>query len=118
MSAKIHFYLRTDRPSKDGSAQIILLFIIDRKHRLKISTGKFIPLKKEFRKLPPEQIRELVKQKKESIYCWDISKERADKGAGNSEIVNYYLDSEKARANKILFKYELMNKPITIDLFR
>ena len=99
MSAKIHFYLRTDRPTKDGSAQIILLFTIDRKHRLKISTGKFIPLKKEYRKLSLPQILELSNEKKEAIYCWDIAQERAIKGAGNWEIINNYLDYEKARAN-------------------
>jgi hypothetical protein len=73
MSDKIHFYLRTDRPTKDGSAQIILLFTIwqkttiDRKHRLKISTGKFIPLKKEYRKLLPAQIAELVQKKRRIV---------------------------------------------------
>lgn len=92
MSAKVHFYLRIDRPTKNGSAQIILLFLINRKHRLKISTGKFIPIKKEYKKLPVSRLSELVKEKKEETYCWDISQERAIKGAPNWETVNNYLD--------------------------
>lgn len=118
MSAKIHFYLRTDRPAKDGSAQIILLFTIDRTHRLKISTGKFIPLKKEYRKLSLSQVIDLHPTQHDDLYCWDTSQERAIKGAPNWEMVNNYLDSEKDRANKILLKYELMNKPVTLDLFK
>lgn len=118
MSAKIHFYLRTDRPAKDGSVQIILLFTIDRTHRLKISTGKFIPLKKEFMRLLPSKIEELSPEEKDNLYCWDASQERAIKGTPNWQYINDYLDSEKARANKILLKFELMNKTVTVDLFR
>lgn len=117
MSAKIHFYLRTDRPSKDGSVQIFLFFTLNRDQRIKISTGKFIPLKKEYKKLPLEQLYSLHPNK-EDLYCWDQKKERAIKGAENSESLNNYLDSEKARANQILLRYELMNKPISVDLFK
>ena len=118
MNTKIHFYIRTDRPAKDGSVQIYLMLTINRKQRLKISTGKYIPLKKEYQKLSKEKIQTLLQQHKENLYYWDTQKERATKGARNSEKINQYLDNEKTRANQILLKYELLNKPISIQLFK
>jgi len=91
MSAKIHFYLRTDRPTKDGSSQIVLLFIIGRTRRLKISTGKYIPLKKEYNKLTATEIKIIKKEKPDSLYYWDELKERASKGFSGWENKNKYL---------------------------
>ena len=118
MSAKIHFYIRTERPRKDGSVQIFLLFVINRKQRLKISTGKFVSLKKEYQKLNLEQLNQANVSRKEDLYCWDASKERAEKGTPNWEKINDYLDAEKDKANKVLLKYELMNKPVSLELFK
>jgi integrase len=118
MKAKIHFYIRTDRPTKEGSVQIYLTLTINRKQRLKISTGKYVPLKKEYQKLSKEQIQTLLIENKENLYYWDTQKERATKGAGNSEGINYYLDTERAKASQILLKYELLDRPISIQLFK
>lgn len=117
MNTKVHFYLRTDRPAKDGSAQVFLFLTINKNHRIKISTGKYIPLKKEYRKLSTQEIETKLKNK-EDVYCWDQKKERATKGADNSESLNIYFDEEKARINKIILRYDLMNKPLTIDSFK
>ena len=118
MSVKIHFHIRTNRPSKDGSVQIFMLLSLNRNQRLTISTGKSISIKKEFTKLTKEEISLLALEHREKIYSWDLQKERAIKGAENWEGINNYLDNEKNRANQILFKYELMNKPITLQLFK
>jgi hypothetical protein len=118
MNTKIHFYIRTDRPAKDGSVQIYLMLTINRKQRLKISIGKYVQLKREYQRLNKAQIQALVKEHKENLYYWDIQKERATKGTGNSEMINQYLDNEKTKANQILLKYELLNKPMSIELFK
>jgi integrase len=118
MSAKIHFYLRTDRPSKDGSAPIYLMFSLSRTQRIKLSTGKTINLKKEYIKLTVSEILALPQEKKEMLYYWDVSKERATKGAVNFEGINTFLDGEMYRAKQILLKFELLNRPITIELFK
>jgi site-specific recombinase XerD len=118
MNTKIHFYIRTDRPAKDGSVQIYMMLTINRKQRLKISTGKYVSLKKEYQKLSKEQVQALLLEHKENLYYWDTQKERTTKGIGNSEKINQYLDNEKTKANQILLKYELMNKPMSIQLFR
>lgn len=118
MSAKIHFYLRTDRPNKEGSAPVFLMFTINRYQRIKITTGKFVQLKREYRKLSKEEMLNIPNERRESLYCWDTSKERVTKGADNWESMNNFLDMEKSRANEVVMKYELQNKPITLDLFK
>jgi integrase len=118
MSAKIHFYIRTDRPSKDGSVPIYLKFSLSRTQRIKISTGKCIAVKKEFQKLSNEAIELLSPEKRETIYGWDKLKERAIKGDPNWEAINDFLDSEKYRAKQVVLKFELLNRPITLELFK
>lgn len=118
MSAKIHFYIRTDRPTKDGSVPIYLKFSLSRTQRIKISTGKCIAVKKEFQKLNNESIELLTPEKREAIYCWDKLKERAIKGDASWEAINDFLDSEKYRAKQVLLKFELLNRPITLELFK
>src|ERR1700749_2355413 len=118
MSAKIHFYIRTERPRKDGAVQVFLLFIINRHQRLKISTGKYISLRKEYSGSKMKQLKEESLIKKEHLYYWDGVRERAIKGIENWEDINRYLDAEKEKANKILSKFELMNKPISLELFK
>ncbi|HRE31997.1 MAG TPA: hypothetical protein PLD88_08490, partial [Candidatus Berkiella sp.] len=54
--ATLHFDIRTDRPNKEGSAPIFLVFTINRYQRIRISLGKHIQLKKEFRKVSNETI--------------------------------------------------------------
>lgn len=117
MNSSIHFNIRTDRPKKDGSVQIVLFFTLNRNQRLKISLGKYISLKKEYT-TNIDQIKFSSIENKEDLYYWDVSKERATKGTENWQSINDLLDSEKARANKILLNYELMNKPITLALFK
>src|ERR1700744_6063901 len=102
MNNSIHFYIRTDRPNKDGSAPICLLFLLNRTQRLRINTGKYISLKKEYQKLNVEELKALAKIKKEELYYWDTVKERATKGSENWETINNYLDDKKSQANKII----------------
>src|SRR6185312_2712321 len=90
----------------------------NRKQRLKISTGKYISLKKEYQNFNAEQLSKINVTKKEDLFYWDTSKERAIKGTVNWERINEYLDAEKDKANKVLSKYELMNKPISLELFK
>lgn len=118
MSIKIHFYIRTDRPTKERSVQIIMLFVINRKQRLKISTGKYISLKKEFSKLSLDEIINTDPRTKDQLYNWDFSKERAIKGTGNWESINNYLDKEKARANEIILKLQMLDENVTLDAFK
>lgn len=118
MNAKIHFHIRTNRPSKDGSVPIFMLFSLNREQRLTISLGKTIPLKKEYRKYAPDKLESLNKEDKNALYCWDPIRERAIKGDFNWESINLFLDSEKARANEILMKYEIMGKHLTLEIFR
>jgi integrase len=117
MNSSIHFNIRTDRPKKDGSVQIVLFFTLNRNQRLKISLGKYVSLKKEYNyTLNKENL--VCNKNKELFYYWDSLKERATKGTENWQEINDYLDNEKARANKILLQHELMNKPITISSFK
>lgn len=95
MSIKIHFHIRTNRPSKDGSVQIFMLLSLNRRQRLTISMNKLIPLKKEYRNLSKIKIAELLKEKKHGLFCWDETRERATKGDFNWEAINHFLDSEK-----------------------
>lgn len=118
MSATIHFYLRTDRPNKNGSVPIYLMFTLSRTKRIKIGTGKYISLKKEYQKLNKVDIETLPPDKKENAYYWDKIKERAIKGAENWEAINNFLDGEKVRANQILLKFELLNKTISLESFK
>ncbi|MCW3077328.1 MAG: hypothetical protein JWO32_1937 [Bacteroidetes bacterium] len=118
MSAKIHFYLRTDRPAKDGSVPVYLKFSLSRTQRIKLSTGKNVSLKKEYQKLTKEFIETLPPVKREELYCWDSQKERTIKGCQNWEGINDYLDSEKFRAKQIIIKFELLNRPITLEHFK
>ena len=118
MSATVHFYIRSERPHADNSAQIYMLFTIGRKLRTKLSIKKNIPLKKEFAHLKTDEIVKLETHLRNELFCWDASKERATKETPNYEKLNHFLDSEKKRANDIILKYDLMNKPITIELFK
>jgi len=118
MSASIHFYLRTDRPSKDGSVPIYIMFTLSRTQRAKISTDKYVALKKEFRKLTKQDVELLSAEEREDLYCWDKSAERAIKGEKSYESINDFLDGEKYRAKQILIKFELLNKPVTLELFK
>lgn len=118
MSIKIHFHIRTNRPSKDGSVQIFMLLSLNRRQRLTISMNKLIPLKKEYRNLSKIKVTELLNEKKQGLFYWDETRERAIKGDFNWESINHFLDSEKTRAYDILLKFQLRNKHITIELFR
>jgi len=118
MKAIIHFYIRTDRPSKDGSVPVCLSFLIGKNQRLRINTGKYIALKRQFRKLTEDEIKQLPLAKKEDLYCWDTARERASKEAENREPVNSYLDNEKAKINQIISKFEMLNKPLTVQEFK
>lgn len=118
MSAKIHFYIRTDRPRKDGAVQVFLFFIINRRQRFQVSTGQYVPLKKEYSRMTLQKIRELAKARREELYCWDFKSEKVTKGAPGWETINLQLEVEKAKANQILLKYQVMGKPITIEGFK
>jgi len=118
MSAKIHFYIRTNRPRKDGAVQVFLFLIINRKQRFQVSTGKYIPLKKEHKGLTINQLKSLSNKQRQELYCWDNKNEKALKGALGWERINLQLEMERARANQILLKYEVMNRPLTIQAFQ
>ncbi len=118
MSATIHFYPRFDRPAKDGSVTICLMFSLNRTQRLKISTGKLIPLRKEFNKLKKEDIEKMPFDGRIKLYYWDLDKERTVKGFSGWENINNFLDREKVRAYEIISKFELRNKHLTLDLFK
>ncbi|MBA2614156.1 MAG: site-specific integrase [Bacteroidetes bacterium] len=118
MSAKIHFYLRLERPSKDGSVPIYLMMSLSRDQRVKISLEKYIPIKKEYSKVSNSELLKLSFEERSQAYFWDLDKERASKGFANWESLNMFLDNEKYRANQIILKYEQLNKPITVDLFK
>lgn len=117
MNTSIHFNIRTDRPKKDGSVPVVLYFTLNRNQRLKISLGKYISLKHDAKENAINQPSE-NSTNKELLYCWDSQKERATRGTENWQQINIFLDSEKARANKIIMNYELMNKPLTLSLFK
>ncbi|HXB41549.1 MAG TPA: phage integrase SAM-like domain-containing protein [Bacteroidia bacterium] len=118
MNLKIHFYIRTDRPAKDGSVAIYLLILISKNQRLRLNTGKFIPLKKQYRKFNSDQLKESEIKRKEDLYCWDVNRERATNQAENHNSVNLHLDNEKTKINQIILKFEMLNKPLTIQSFK
>ncbi|MBA3683050.1 MAG: hypothetical protein H0W73_18070 [Bacteroidetes bacterium] len=94
MSLKTNFYIRTDRPQADGSAQVYFVFSIDRKQRLKFATGKYIALKPQYIGMKPEDILKVDAGQRDDLYCWDINSQRATKGNKNLERVNFYLTIE------------------------
>jgi hypothetical protein len=47
MKATIHFYIRSERPNKDNTAKIYLLFSVGNQHT-KITLSKSVPVKKDF----------------------------------------------------------------------
>lgn len=118
MSATIHFYIRSERPHADNSAQVFMLFIINRKLKAKISLHKRIPIRKEFRKLKPEEIGKFEASIRNDMFCWDSEKERATNQAPSYDKINQFLDAEKKRANDIVLKYQLINKPLTLEIFK
>jgi hypothetical protein len=118
MSAKIHFHIRINRRQKDGSAPIYLLFYISNTQRCRINVGKYVPLKREYRKLNDEQIASLVREKKEELFCWDTKAQKATKGAESGEFINVFLDNERTKIHKILSRFELLEKPITLQAFK
>lgn len=118
MSASIHFYIRSERPHPDKSVNIYFIFTLNRRLKTKISLHKNIPIKKEFAHLKYEEIVKLGVSLRNELFCWDSQKERATPQAPNYEKINQFLDSEKKRANDIILKYDLMNKPITPEIFR
>jgi integrase len=118
MSAKVHFYLRTDRPQEDGSVQVYFVFALNRKLRMKFATGKFIALKNEYKKLTVGQILDIPQEKREDLYCWDAAKQRAIKGTKNVERINFYLISEEKRANDIILDHQIHNKTLSVDIFK
>ena len=117
MSATIHFYIRSERPHNDGSAQIYMLFTINRKLKTKISLKKSVPLKKEFKHLALKDIMNLNSEIREDIFCWDKEKQLVTKDATNASKINHLIISKRNEANDIIFKHELMNKPLTIEGF-
>lgn len=118
MNANIQFYIRTDRPQADGSAQIYFVFNLNRKQRLKHATGKYIDLKPEYKKMTPEQISVLPSGQRDQLYCWDHVSQRATKGTNNLERLNYYFTSEEKRANDIILEYQIKNQTLTINAFK
>jgi integrase/recombinase XerD len=118
MSAKVYFFIRTDRPAENGSVQIYFVFALTRTNRLKRATEKFIPLKKEFSHLTRSQIINLPQEKREELYCWDATKQRAIKGANNAERINFYLTSEEKRANDIILDHQIQSKNLSIEIFK
>lgn len=118
MSASIHFYIRSERPHADLSAQVYLLFTLGRNVKTKISIKKNIPIKKEYAHLSIDEIIKLETHIRNDLYCWDESKERATSSAPNWDKLNHFMDSEKKRANDIILKYDLMSKPLTTEVFR
>lgn len=118
MSAKVHYYLRTDRPQEDGSVQVYFVFALNRKERMKFATGKYIALKNEYKKLTVSDLLQVPQEKRDEMYCWDITKQRATKGTKNTERLNYYFTSEEKRANDIILSYQIQNKTLSIEIFK
>lgn len=118
MSATINFYIRSERPHADNSAQLYMLFTINRKHKVKISLKKSIPIRKDFAHLKTEEIARLEASVRNDMFCWDQEKQRATSQCPNYEKINKFLDAEKKRANDLILKYELMGRPLTSDVFK
>jgi len=109
MRATIHFHIRYDRPAKDGSVPIYLVFLLDRKHRTKLSLGKYVPLKTKYKKLNKEALLTIPVENRNKFYNWDDKTERL---TPVHHKINSYLDKEKARAIQIIEKFEAMERPI------
>lgn len=118
MSATIHFFIRSDRPQQDGSVQVYLLYTISSSLKTKISLKKAISLKKQFSHLKAIQIATLPSHTRNELYCWDHKSERATKDCPNYDRLNKMLDAEKKKANDIILRYELLNRPLTTDDFK
>jgi len=118
MSATIHFYIRSERPHSDNSAQVYMLFTITRKLKAKISLHKRIPIRKEFAKLKPEEIAKYEPSLRNDMFCWDSQRERATSHSPNSARINQFLDGEIKRANDLILKYQLIGKPLTVEVFK
>jgi hypothetical protein len=96
MSATIHFYIRSERPHADKSAQIYMRFAINSKQKTKISIKKKnISIKKEYSKLSLTEIKRFDGDLRNNLFCWDEAKERATSEAPNWNKLNQYLDDEK-----------------------
>lgn len=115
MSATIHFHIRLDRPSKDGSVPIYLIFLISRTQRTKISLGKNVPLKKQYKRLSVEDLLKVPMEERGNYYSWD---EAAERVLPFTSKINNHIDKERARAISIIEKFEAMDRPLTIDLFQ
>lgn len=118
MSATIHFFIRTDRPQQDGSVQVYLIYTISSSLKTKISLKKSIPLKKQFLNLKPSEIAAMPGETRNELYCWDHKAERATKECPNYDRLNRMLDGEKKKTNDIILRYELLNRPLTVDDFK
>ncbi len=118
MSSKISFILRLDRPQTDGSVQIIFQFALNSENRFRYNTGKYVPLKKEWQHLTNEKILETLPEFRYAIYAWDRAKNRLNKTASYSEKINHYIINLEKKANDIILKYELLNKPLTLETFK
>lgn len=118
MSSKISFILRLDRPQNDGSVQIIFQFALNSENRFRYNTGKYVPLKKEWQHLTNEKILEILPEFRYPIYDWDKSKNRLNKTASYSEKINHYIINLEKKANDIVLKFELLNKPLTLEAFK
>lgn len=118
MNATINFYIRSERPQTDNSAQIYMLFSLGKNQKTKISLKKNVPIKKEFSHLKTREITALETSVRNDLFCWNSSKQRATSQAPNYDKLNHFLDSEKKRANDIILQYELRKVPLTVERFR
>ena len=110
MKPTIHFTLRVERPTPDGSAAVYIRVTFNRKQIITLATGKTISLKKEYGHLKIEEIKAVPKDKRHELYCWDKQKERAIKGFGSYQSFNLFFDDEKKRANDLLYDLEKREK--------
>ena len=91
MIPTIHYILRHERPTPDGSAAIYMRIAFNRQQHVTLAMGRNIPLKKEFQSYSVEQIKQIPTEARYNLYCWDQHKERATKGFGTVESLNFYL---------------------------
>ena len=103
MIPTIHYMLRIERPSKDGSVAVYMRVTFDRKDKIALATGKTIPLKREVQNISIDDILKMPAEERYDLYYWDKKKERSVKGFGNTEKFNLFLDDERKRANDILY---------------
>ena len=118
MSATIHFYIRSERPHSDNSAQVYMLFTITRKLKVKISLHKRKPIRKEFAKLKPQETANYEPSINNDMFCWDTQKERATSHSPNSARINQFFDGEIKSANDLILKYQFIGKPLTVEIFK